>query len=111
MGRWDSDAEDWRGWKDGKYDNRYAGTSRRKSYRNPYKKKQAKKIGIGITIFLVIGAIGLFVLFEQPQFLANIHFSEFDKIKEKTLDATESAKNTITDTINNSNLQETVDSA
>ena len=111
MGRWDSDAEDWRGWKDGKYDNRYAGTSRRKSYRNPYKKKQAKKIGIGITVFLVIGAIGLFVLFEQPQFLANLPFSEFDKIKEKTLDATESAKNTLTDTINNSNLQDTVDSA
>ena len=111
MGRWDSDDEDWRGWKDGKYDNRYAGTSRRKSYRNPYKKQQAKKIGIGITVFLVIGAIGLFVLFEQPQFLANLPFSEFDKIKEKTLDATKSAKNTITDTINNSNLQETVDSA
>ena len=110
MGRWDSDAEDWRGWKDGKYDNRYAGTSRRKSYRNPYKKKQAKKIGIGITIFLIIGAIG-FVIFEQPQFLTNLPFSEFDKIKEKTLDATESAKNTLTDTINNSNLQETVDSA
>ena len=65
MGRWDSDADDWRGWKDGKYDNRYAGTSRRKSYRNPYKKKQAKKIGIGITVFLIIGAIG-FVIFEQP---------------------------------------------
>jgi hypothetical protein len=36
MDRWDSDADDWRGWKDGKYDNRYKGTDRHKKYRSPY---------------------------------------------------------------------------
>jgi uncharacterized protein YkwD len=58
MGRWDSDADDWRGWKNGKYDNRYKGTYRIRKYRNPYKKKQAKKIGIAISLVVIIGIIG-----------------------------------------------------
>jgi uncharacterized protein YkwD len=50
--------DDWRNWKDGKYDNRYHRTNRHKKYRNPYKKKQAKKIGIGITLVSLIGIVG-----------------------------------------------------
>lgn len=68
MGRWDSDADDWRGWKDGKYDNRYKGTHRRK-YRNPYRKKQTKKIGIIISLVLVIGFMGF--LFSSGVFEIN----------------------------------------
>lgn len=48
-----------------------------------------KPIGVRITVFFIIGAIGLFVLFDQPQLLVNMPFSEsVDKIIEKTLDAT-----------------------
>ncbi len=58
MGRWDSDTDDWRGWKDGKYDNRYKGTHRNRKYRNPHRKKQTKKIGIIISLVLAVGVVG-----------------------------------------------------
>lgn len=69
MGRWDSDADDWRGWKAGKYDNRYKGTNRNRKYRNPYKKKQTKKIGIGISLVLIVGIVGF--LFSNGVFEIN----------------------------------------
>jgi len=67
VGRWndrpDDSPDDWRGWKSGRYDNRYEKHNRRRRFsKNSYKKKQIKKIGIGIAIVLVIGIIGfLFV--------------------------------------------------
>lgn len=104
MGRWDSDADDWRGWKDGKYDNRYHGTSRK--YRNPYKKKQAKKIGIGITIVSIIGVFGfLFVngIFEfNPENLEK----SIQSIPEDISDTAETAKDIATKT--SDKIQETV---
>lgn len=97
MGRWDSDDEDWRGWKDGKYDNRYAGTSRRK-YRNPYKKKQAKKIGIGIAIVFVLGVFGF--LFVNGVFEFNLENLEksIQNIPEDISDTAETVKDIATKT-------------
>ena len=69
MGRWNSNADDWRGWKNGKYDNRYKGTNRHRKYRNPYKKRQAKKIGIGISVVLIVGIVGF--LFSNGVFEIN----------------------------------------
>jgi hypothetical protein len=70
MGRKFSDEDDWRGWKNGKYDNRYSNNWRRSGGKNPYKKKQGKKISVGVSIFLGIVLVGfLFVngIFEFNQ--------------------------------------------
>jgi len=49
------DANDWHGWKDGKYDNRYRGTSRRRGFsRRRYGKNPTKKIGVGISVILAL---------------------------------------------------------
>jgi len=55
MGRRDSD--DWRGWKDGKYDNRYS-----KNYRR--NRNKTKSVTVGIVFLLIIGVFG-FILLEQ----------------------------------------------
>ncbi len=65
MGRWDDTAEntfdDWRGWKGGKYDNRYDGNIKRGSYKNNRNKKQSKNLGMGIGV-VIVGFVFLFVL-------------------------------------------------
>ena len=94
MGRWDSDADDWRGWKDGKYDNRYKGTNRHKKYRNPYKKKQAKKIGIGISLVLIIGLAGF--LFSNGVF--EINEKNLNESMQTIQETTETAKKVVIDT-------------
>lgn len=94
MGRWDSDADDWRGWKDGKYDNRYKGTDRHKKYRNPYKKKQAKKIGIGISLVLIIGIVGF--LFSNGVF--EINEKNLNESMQTIQETTETAKKIVIDT-------------
>lgn len=55
MGRRDSD--DWRGWKDGKYDNRYSRNYRRN-------RNKTKPVTVGIVFLLIIGVFG-FILLEQ----------------------------------------------
>lgn len=71
MGRWDDrpddSSDDWRGWKGGKYDSRYSGTS--KKYRNPYRKKQTKKIGIIVSLVVAVGFFGF--LFSNGVFEIN----------------------------------------
>lgn len=94
MGRWDSDADDWRDWKDGKYDNRYKGTDRHKKYRNPYKKKQAKKIGIGISLVLIIGIIGF--LFSNGVF--EINEKNLNESMQTIQETTETTKKVVIDT-------------
>ncbi len=65
MGRWDDTAEDtpddWRGWKDGKYDNRYGENIIQGSYKNNQNKKRLKNVGIGIGV-IIVGLVFLFVL-------------------------------------------------
>lgn len=94
MGRWDSDADDWRGWKDGKYDNRYNGTNRNKKYRNPYKKKQGKKIGIGISLVLIIGIVGF--LFSNGVF--EINEKNLNESMQTIQETTETVKKTVLET-------------
>ncbi|TAK15977.1 MAG: CAP domain-containing protein [Nitrosarchaeum sp.] len=106
MGRWDSDDEDWRGWKDGRYDNRYAGTNRHRKYRDPYKKRQTKKIGIGITLVAIIGVFGF--LFVNGIFEFNPYNLEksLQNIPEDISDTAKTAKDIATET--SDKLQETV---
>jgi len=94
MGRWDSDADDWRGWKEGKYDNRYNGTNRNKKYRNPYKKKQSKKIGIGISLVLIIGIVGF--LFSNGVF--EINEKNLNESMQTIQETTETVKKTVLET-------------
>ena len=67
MGRWDDrpedSSDDWRGWTGGKYDNRYQGNEHRGSYRNSYKKKHSKNLGIGIGIGVAVVGIALAFVF------------------------------------------------
>ena len=55
MGRRGSD--DWRGWKDGKYDNRYSRNYKRN-------RNKTKPVIVGIVFLLIIGVFG-FILLEQ----------------------------------------------
>lgn len=107
MGRRDSDDDNWRGWKDGKYDNRYVRTNRnRKFSKSSYKKKQTKKVVIGILIVLLVGVIGfLFVngVFEINE--KNLNES-LQNIPQNIQEATETAKDIATET--SSKIQETI---
>jgi uncharacterized protein YkwD len=94
MSRWDSDADNWKGWKNGKYDNRYGGTKHYKKYRNPYKKKQAKKIGIGISLVVIIGIVGF--LFSNGVF--EINEKNLNESIQNIQETTETAKKAVTET-------------
>lgn len=65
MGRWDDrsddSSDDWQGWKDGKYDSRYRGVNKSRSYRRRNKSKSATA---GIVFCLIVGVFG-FVLWNQ----------------------------------------------
>jgi|GEM_PF-2360997 len=86
--------DDWRGWKDGKYDNRYKGTKRQKKYRNPYKKSHTKKIGIGISLVVIIGFVGF--LFNNGVF--EINEKNLDSSIQTIQETTESAKRIVLET-------------
>lgn len=82
MGRRNSD--DWRGWKDGKYDNRYSGNSRRN-------RNKTKSVTAGIVFLIIIGVFG-FVLFDQGYLDETIQ-----QAPQEIQDATESAKEIVTE--------------
>lgn len=89
MGRWDSDADDWRGWKDGKYDNRYRGVNRGRNYR---RRNKTRSLTVGIVFCLIIGVFG-FVLWNQG-FLD----STIDQSPQVIQDASETAKDLTSET-------------
>ncbi len=99
MGRWDSDEDNWRGWKNGKYDNRYVRTNRdRKFSKTRYKKKQTKKIGIVISIVLLVVVIGF--LFINDVFEINEkNFNEsIQNIPQNIQETTKTVKDIATET-------------
>jgi len=94
MGRRDSD--DWRGWKDGKYDNRYSGNYRRN-------RNKTKSVTAGIVFLLIIGVFG-FILFDQGYLDASIESAPKEiqdvskTVKEIITETTETAKEITTET-------------
>jgi uncharacterized protein YkwD len=94
MGRRDSD--DWRGWKDGKYDNRYSRNSRRN-------RNKTKSVTVGIVFLLIIGVFG-FILFDQGYLDASIESAPKEiqdvskTVKEIVTETTKTAKKVTTET-------------
>lgn len=93
MGRWDDrpddTIDDWRGWKGGKYDNRYRGVSKSRSYR---RRKKSKSAIVGIVFCLIIGGFG-FVLWNQGYLDSTIQQSP-----QAIQDASKTAKDLTTET-------------
>lgn len=93
MGRWDDeDKEDFEGWKEGRYDNRYDGNARRSGkVKNPYKKSHTGKI---IAIVVVVIIIGVIVFAKSG---TNIPITDF----ESTLDTiSEKSEIVLSNTVN-----------
>ncbi len=101
MGRWndvpEDSPDDWRGWKSGKYDNRYDGNSN-KNYR--YQNK-TKSVSVGIIFVLLIGVFG-FILWDQ-----GILNEIIQNAPETIQDASKTAKDITDKTV--SKVKETID--
>ncbi len=102
MGRWEDKPEDtpddWRGWKGGKYDNRYGGRghSKNRQYRS-----KTKSTTVGIVFLVIIVGFG-FVLWNQ-----GILDTTIQTAPETIQDVSKTAKDITTETI--SKLRETID--